>query len=100
MRGNHMSTRPQRLGKYELQESLGREAMVEAWKALDTQSQQYMTVKLLHPDLQATPDFVTLFKREVGMIASLHNPNIVQIHDFQVISHPQADGSNAYLVKD
>ena len=85
-----MSTEPLRmLGKYELETRLGRGGMAEVWKALDTQLQRYVAIKLLHPSLQSDPNFVTRFQREAQVIASLQHPNIVQIHDFQA---SQADG--------
>src|SRR4051812_44731769 len=88
-----MSTEaPRRLGKYELQERLGRGGMAEVWKALDTQLQRHVAIKLLHTNLQSDPNFVSRFQREAQVIAALHHPNIVQIHDFQVEqSSPDAD---------
>src|SRR5579884_3756738 len=92
-----MSTRPRRLGKYELQEQLGRGSMAEVWKALDTQLQRYVAIKLLHANLQEDPHFIVRFEREAQLIASLHHPNIVQIHDFQ-IAFSEQEGTLAYMV--
>ncbi len=77
-----MSITPRRLGKYELQERLGRGGMAEVWKALDTQLQRYVAIKLLQANLREDPNFVTRFTREAQVVASLRHPNIVQIHDF------------------
>src|SRR5947207_4966187 len=91
---------PKRLGKYELRERLGRGGMGEVWKAFDTQLRRYVAIKVLHGDLQANPDFVARFTHETQLIASLHHPNIVQIHDFQ-FSDPQEDYNTvAYMVMD
>jgi serine/threonine protein kinase len=80
-----MNTEPtRRLGKYELRERLGHGGMAEVWKAYDVQLQRFVAIKLLHPNLQADPTFVTRFQREAQVIASLRHPNIVQIHDFEV----------------
>ena len=89
----------ERLGKYELLERLGQGGMGEVWKARDTQLQRYVAIKLLHANLQDNPDFVTRFMREAQFVASLHHPNIVQIHDFQ---HTDTQGSSikAYMVMD
>lgn len=99
-----MSTNPRRLGKYELRERLGQGGMAEVWKAFDTQLQRYVAIKFLHANLRDDPNFVTRFQREAQLIASLHHPNIVQIHDFQVTSVPevQKDASlpTAYMVMD
>ena len=94
-----MSTHPQRLGKYELQERLGHGGMAEVWKALDTQLQRYVAIKLLHADLKEDPQFIARFEHEARLIASLHHPNIVQIHDFQSASSEE-DGTLAYMVMD
>ncbi len=94
-----MSTSPRRLGKYELQEQLGSGVMAEVWKALDTHLQRLVAIKLLHANLQEDPHFIIRFEREAQLIASLHHPNIVQVHDFQVASS-QEQGTIAYMVMD
>ncbi len=93
-----MSTEPRRLGKYELQQRLGRGGMAESWKAFDTQLQRHVAIKFLHADLRTDPTFMTRFIREAQAIASLHHPNIVQVHDFQTSSDPEHDSSLAYMV--
>src|SRR5579859_1437691 len=94
-----MSTGPQRLGKYTLQERLGRGGMGEVWKAYDSQLRRYVAIKLLQADLRANPDFVSRFTREAQFVASLHHPNIIQIHDFQ-LTNPAESDSTAYMVMD
>src|SRR5438067_4949218 len=95
-----MSTHPRRFGKYELQERLGQDGMAEVWKALDEQLQRYVAIKLLHANLKEDPNFITRFEREAQLIASLHHPNIVQIHDFQVSRPPESETPIAYMVMD
>src|SRR5713226_8794141 len=87
-----------RLGKYELQQRLGQGGMAEVWKALDTQFQRYVAIKVLHANLQEDPNFITRFEHEAQLIASLHHPNIVQIHDFQVSRPPESPSTIAYMV--
>jgi serine/threonine protein kinase len=94
------SSNPQRLGKYELRESLGRGGMAEVWKAYDSQLERYVAIKILHADLQSDPEFLTRFTREARVIASLHHPNIVQVHDFQIVRPPEASSPLAYMVMD
>jgi serine/threonine protein kinase len=94
------TTDPKRFGKYELRELLGRGGMAEVWKAFDTQLERYVAIKLLHADLQADPEFMTRFSREAKVIASLHHPNIVQIHDFQIEQPPDSKAPIAYMVMD
>ncbi len=97
-----MSITPKRLDKYELRERLGHGGVAEVWKAFDTQLQRYVAIKLLHPNLRDDPNFVTRFQREAQLIASLHHPNIVQIHDFHVMQPEESKGGSdtslAYMV--
>jgi eukaryotic-like serine/threonine-protein kinase len=94
-----MSMEPlKRLGKYELRELLGHGGMAEVWKAFDTQLKRYVAIKILHPKLLEDPNFVTRFELEAQLIASLHHPNIVQIHDFQVSRPPESTSTLAYMV--
>ncbi|HEY6411347.1 MAG TPA: protein kinase, partial [Ktedonobacteraceae bacterium] len=95
-----MSTEPRRLGKYELRERLARGGQGEVWKAFDTQLKRYVAIKQLHANLQSDPDFTSRFEREARFIASLHHPNIVQIHDFQLVHTPDSDTTTAYMVMD
>jgi eukaryotic-like serine/threonine-protein kinase len=93
-----MSIVPRRLGKYELQERLGRGGMAEVWKALDTQLQRYVAIKLLSANLQADPNFVNRFRHEAQVIAALHHPNIVQIYDFYTAEDHSAGSSDAEAI--
>ena len=86
-------------GKYELLERLGKGGMGEVWKARDTGLQRYVAVKLLNADYQDKADFVAHFMHEAQLVASLHHPNIVQIHDFQLIDEPDSQ-AKAYMVMD
>src|SRR6266516_1893187 len=95
-----MSTSPRLLGKYELRERLGRGGMAEVWKAFDPQLQRFVAIKIMHADLQNDPDFMNRFLREARVGASLHHPNIVQIHDFQISRPPDSDSTIAYMVMD
>jgi len=99
MAGASMDTEARRLGKYELREPLARGGQGEVWKAFDPSLQRYVAIKQLHADLQSDPDFISRFEREARFIASLHHPNIVQIHDFQIIQTTGSDTS-AYMVMD
>ncbi len=86
-----MSTNSRQLGKYELQDNLGRGPMTEVWKAFDTQLNRYVSIKFFHPYLpqtQTNPDFVANFLAEARVVAALHHPNIVQMHECQVFRPP------------
>ena len=95
-----MNTNPGLMNRYELQERLGQSSIAEVWKAFDTQMHRYVAIKILHGNLQADPEFVTRFQREVQVIASLHHPNIVQYYDFSTSLLPGAANANAYMVMD
>lgn len=96
-----MNAIPQRLDKYEMVERLGHGAIAEVWKGFDTQLQRHVAIKLLHANLRDDPNFLVRFKREAQLIASLHHPNIVQIHDFQVYYPSEKDPAPiAYMVMD
>ncbi len=94
-----MSTSSRRIAQYELQEQLGHGSVAEVWKAFDVQLHRHVALKLLHANLQEDPNFVARFEREARLIASLHHPNIVQVHDFQIASE-DADATTAYMVMD
>lgn len=95
-----MGTGQYQLGKYQLREQLGRGGMAEVWKAWDSQLERFVAIKLLHADLQHDPDFMVRFVREARVIASLHNPNIINIHDFQISQPPETESTLAYMVMD
>lgn len=93
-----MSNTPQRLGKYELQDLLGRGGMAEVWKAFDVQLRRHVAIKLLHADLQSDPDFISRFTHEAQVVAALRHPNIVQIYDFHTSEQQESDNATAYMV--
>jgi tetratricopeptide (TPR) repeat protein/tRNA A-37 threonylcarbamoyl transferase component Bud32 len=80
------------LGKYQLQARLGRGGMAEVYQAYQPGLERFVAVKILHPYLADTPDFLTRFKREAQAIAQLHHPHIVQVYDFDV------EGDAHYMV--
>ncbi len=103
-----MSILPRHLDKYELITCLGHGDAAEVWKALDTQLQRFVAIKMLCPNLHDDPTFLVRFEREAQFIASLHHPNIVQLHDFQILQSVVPNQNNlannihplAYMVID
>ncbi len=89
-----------RLGKYELQQQLGYGKAGEVWKGYDLQAQHEVAVKIFHSDLQADPNFLARFTRIGQAIASLHHPNIVQVHEVNVARSQDFGDSSAYMVMD
>src|SRR5437764_15090040 len=93
-----MNTNPQHMGKYELQELLGRGGTAEVWKAFDPQLRRHVAIKILHPDFLNDAAFISRFEREAQVIASLRHPNIVQIYDFQISRPPETSSTIAFIV--
>ncbi|HLZ58396.1 MAG TPA: protein kinase [Ktedonosporobacter sp.] len=95
-----MNATPRHLGKYELQQQLGRGSVGEVWKAYDTELRRDVAIKILHTDLQSDPHFLTRFTTEGATIASLHHSNIVQVHDAAITRSPESNETTAYIVMD
>ncbi len=100
-----MSASLQQLRTYQLQECLGGSSIAEVWKAFDLQSQGYVALKIFRTELQNDPFFMTRFwnlpfSQEAQKLLSLHHPNIVQIHSFQISRPSEADNPVAYIVMD
>src|SRR5262245_4299649 len=78
-----MTTRT--FGKYIVTRNLGRGGMAEVHLAHDPVLERQVALKVILPHLSADEEFVTRFRREAKLIASLRHPNIVQIFDFAVL---------------
>ncbi len=89
---------PRYLGHYRLLECLAYGGMGEVWKALDTKLNRVVAIKLLRSEWRRSSEFVTRFKSEAQLIASLHHPNIVKIHNFYVSE--EAEAPLMYMVMD
>jgi len=95
-----MSTSLTYLGKYELQELLGKGNVGEVWKGYDTQHHRDVAIKILHTDLQSDPHFLTRFTTDGQEMTSLHHSNIVQVHEVNVSRSAQSNEILAYLAMD
>ena len=95
-----MSTVPQHIGKYELQQQLGRGSAGEVWKAHNPLVHQDVAIKLLYPDLQSDPNFMTHFAQQGHLLTSLHYPNLVRVREVNISRPPQANETTAYIVMD
>jgi serine/threonine protein kinase len=74
------------LGKYEILEELGRGGFGIVYKATDRDLNRKIAIKILHPALLVSPDFVSRFKLEAQFAAQLDNENIVPVYDFGQIN--------------
>ncbi len=91
---------PRQLGQYQLVECIAHGGMGEVWKALDTQLQRYVAIKVLRSIHQNETTFVARFEHEARLVASLHHPNIVKIHNFHTSLPPESDPPLFYMVMD
>ncbi len=80
------------VGKYTLQQRLGRGGMAEVYKAFHPGLNRFVAVKILHAHLAEDPDFLVRFRREAQAVAQLRHPHIVQVYDFDV------EGDLQYMV--
>lgn len=71
----------QQLGRYLVQEEIGRGGMARVYRALDTQLKRTVALKVLAPQLAVDPEFAQRFEREAVTAANLRHPNIVTIYD-------------------
>ena len=71
----------QRLGRYEIQQEIGRGGMARVYRALDTSLKRTVALKVLAPQLAIDPEFTRRFDREAVTAANLHHPNIVTVYD-------------------
>src|SRR5437660_5914736 len=97
-----MSTSLQNLGKYRLQECVGKVGRVETWRAIEPSSGRYLTIRVFHEDQEQRndPNFIPRFEREAKVIRTLQHPNIVPILDFQIARSPESESFIGYLVMD
>jgi eukaryotic-like serine/threonine-protein kinase len=69
------------LGKFLIQQEIGRGGMARVYRALDTVLQRPVALKVLAPSLSADPEFARRFEREAITAANLRHPAIVTIFD-------------------
>ncbi|MCO1654751.1 serine/threonine-protein kinase [Pseudonocardia humida] len=70
------------LGPYRLVSLVGQGGMAEVWRAVDTRKDREVALKLLGPWLRGDTGFERRFRRESALVARLHSPNVIPIHDF------------------
>jgi eukaryotic-like serine/threonine-protein kinase len=91
-----MITELRRIGKYELLQCLGHNGRGEIWKAYDTERQRSVACKIFYADLQADSNYMTEFVHNMQVIASLHQPKIVQIYNVEVLPSSKLQGGSSY----
>jgi eukaryotic-like serine/threonine-protein kinase len=81
-----------RLGRYEIEQIIGRGGMGVVFKGFDTQLHRVVAIKVLAPHLAHSGPARQRFDREARAAASIVHEHVVAIHDVQ------ADGAAPYLV--
>jgi serine/threonine protein kinase/class 3 adenylate cyclase len=79
-------------GRYILERRIAGGGMGAIWLALDMQLQRHVALKLLADHRLPSPEARRRFAQEAKAIARLHNPHVVQIHDYGV------DGDVPYII--
>ncbi len=72
----------ERLGRYRIDEEIGRGGMAIVFRAYDPVLDRDLAIKVLLPEYSLLPNFTKRFEREARAIARLSHPNILPIIDF------------------
>ena len=72
---------PDRIGRYQVIERIGRGAMGVVYRARDEAMGREVALKVLTADLEDDPDIRARFQREAEAAAGLSHPNIITIFD-------------------
>jgi serine/threonine-protein kinase len=75
-------SRGDRLGRYEIIGPLGAGGMGEVYRAMDSELERDVAVKVLSEAVSQNPNRLARFEREARAVAKLSHPNILDIHDF------------------
>src|SRR5947209_6217815 len=78
---NNGHRRSQRIGKYEILEHIASGGMGAVYKALDTDLQRVVALKVLSPDLAVRETMIKRFRKEAQAAAMLRHENFVTIYD-------------------
>jgi len=78
---NRLEEGPVRLGRFELKSELGVGAFGYVFKALDTELDRWVALKVQRAGTFATDEDVQRFLREAQSIAQLNHPGIVAVYD-------------------
>ncbi len=73
----------QRLGPYEILAPLGAGGMGEVHRARDPRLDRIVAIKVLPPEVAATPGRLARFEREARAVAGLNHPNIVTLYSIE-----------------
>ncbi len=69
-------------GRYQVQSRVGQGGMATVYKAYDPNLRRVVAVKIIHPHLSESPDFIRRFEDEATVVGQLRHPNIPVVYDF------------------
>lgn len=72
----------ERIGRYEIQDELGRGGMATVFRAHDPSFDRDVAIKVLPPEFLHDPTFRARFEREARTVAALEHAAIVPVYDF------------------
>src|SRR5262245_4651917 len=93
--GGRPAQQPQRIGKFELLEELGRGSFGHVFRARDTELGRTVAIKLLRAGRLASREEVDRFLREARSAAQLTHPGLVALYETG-----QTDDGVCYLVEE
>lgn len=67
--------------RYEVDARVARGGMATVYRARDRRLDRVVALKLMHPHLADSPNFVARFRREARAAARLSNPGVVAVYD-------------------
>lgn len=70
------------LGKYRIIEEIGRGGFAAVYRAVDTELDRQVALKVLAPHLLWDPTFIERFRREAKAMAGLNHPHIATLYDY------------------
>jgi len=74
--------KPDKIGRYEVEEEIGRGGMATVFKAYDPRFERHIAIKVLPPEFMHDTEFRARFNREAKTIAALEHPAIVPVYDY------------------
>ncbi len=77
---------------YRIEKVLGAGGMGAVYRAIDTQLQRAVAIKVMHPNFAIQPEFQQRFLQEARASAALDHPNIIRIYEFNL------DNNMLYMV--
>jgi WD40 repeat protein len=73
------------LGRFRLLHRVGQGGFGSVWRAHDPDLDRVVALKVLHPGVQAAPQFLHRFQREARAAARLRHPGIVRLYEATTI---------------